>query len=58
MIETCVQKGSSVYVYGSGNRCLFVESGTLVGYTGNSVSVKKGSSVYTYDANHHCISVH
>ena len=58
MIITCVQKGSYVYVYGQGNRQLFMENGILVGYTGNSVSIKKQSYVYTYDANHRLISQH
>lgn len=58
MIETCVQKGSSVYVYGSGNHLLFTEGGVLHGFTSSTVSVKKGSSIYTYDAKHHLISTH
>lgn len=58
MIETCVQKGASVYVYGSGNHLLFTVGGELHGFTSNTVSVKKGSTVYTYDAKNHLISTH
>lgn len=49
MIETAVQRGSTVYVYGNGNRLLFTKSGDLYGYTSSSVSVKHGSTVYTYN---------
>lgn len=58
MIETCVQRGSSVYVYGSGNHLLFTKSGELHGFTSNTVSIKSGSRVSTYDAKGRLISVH
>lgn len=49
MIETAIQKGNIVYVYGNGNRQLFSKCGELYGYSSSSVSVKKGSIVYTYN---------
>ena len=58
MITTAVQKGSSVYVYGERNQVLFTKSGTLMGYTGSTVSVKNGSSVYTYNEKGAVISIH
>ena len=58
MIVTAIQKGSSVYVYGDGNRVLFVQNGELHGYTGGSVSVKKGNVIYTYNERGSVISTH
>ena len=58
MIITCIQRGGSVYVYGQGNRMLFSVTGTLVGYTGSSVSVRRGSTVYTYDDHNRMIGSH
>ena len=49
MIETAVQKGNAVYVYGNGNKTLIVKTGELYGYTSTSVSVKHGNAVYTYN---------
>lgn len=58
MIETCVQRGSHVYVYGSGNHLLFSVDGELQGYTSSTVSVKRGSAIKTYDEKGHLISSH
>lgn len=58
MIDTAIQKGSSVYVYGNGNRMLFVKSGDLYGYTSTSVSVKHGNTVYTYNERGSLIGSH
>lgn len=58
MIETAIQKGSYVYVYGQGNRSLFSCPGELHGFTSATVSVRRGSYVYTYDARGHVISSH
>lgn len=58
MIVTAVQKGNIVYVYGTGNRVLFSQSGELHGYTSSSVSVKKGNMIYTYNERGSTISSH
>ena len=42
MIETAIQKGSYVYVYGQGNRTLFSCPGELHGFTSATVSVREG----------------
>ncbi|WP_104759959.1 hypothetical protein [Helicobacter bizzozeronii] len=57
-ISSAVQKGSSVYVYDEKNKHIFTQSGELVGFTGNTVSVKKGSSVYVYDEKGHHTATH
>ncbi len=55
-IVTAVQRGSQVYVYGTGQRQLCsVYAGTgpndgLKGYTSSTVSVRRGSQIYVYDA--------
>ena len=60
MISVAVQKGSSVYVYNEKNHLLFTKAGTLMGYTGSTVSIKpsSGSSVYTYNEKGALISTH
>lgn len=58
MIETAVQSGSNVKVYGNGNHLLFQVTGELVGYTSTTVSVKNGGSVKTYDDKNHLVSIH
>ncbi len=50
MIETAIQRGKYVYVYGNGNHLLFSRFGELYGFTSTTVSVKNGKYVYTYDA--------
>ncbi len=55
-IVTAVQRGSQVYVYGTGQRQLCsVYAGTgpndgLKGYTSSTVSVRRGSTIYVYNA--------
>lgn len=49
MIQTAVQKGDWVYVYGENGNRLFTQFGQLMGFTGTSVSIKKGSWIYVYD---------
>ncbi len=59
MISVAIQKGNSVYIYNEKNQCIHTIPGTLVGYTGSTVSVKKGgTSVYTYDEKGRVISTH
>ena len=41
MIQTAVQKGDWVYVYGENGNRLFTQFGQLMGFTGTSVSIKK-----------------
>ena len=54
-IVTAVQRGSQVYVYGTGQRQLcavFAGNGPddgLKGYTSSTVSVRRGSQIYVYD---------
>lgn len=55
-IETAVQRGNNVYVYGERNRQLAVlpagnvqKGDGLQGYTTGAVSIRRGSFVYTYD---------
>lgn len=49
MITTAKQNGSTVYVYNEKGSLLFSKSGTLVGFTGSSVTIRSGSTDYTYD---------
>lgn len=58
MIDTAIQKGNSVYVYGNGNRMLFAKPGELYGYTSTSVSVKNGNSIYTYNERGSLVGTH
>lgn len=41
MIETAIQKGNIVYVYGNGNRQLFSKCGELYGYIKGDSRLKK-----------------
>ncbi|MBR4891767.1 MAG: hypothetical protein IKZ34_01110 [Alphaproteobacteria bacterium] len=53
-IGTAVERGNTVYVYDESGRVLFCRSGTLVGYTGSTVSIKPNStSTYVYDDKGH-----
>ena len=56
MIGSCVQKGYYVYVYDEKGYSLFSKYGTLVGYTGNTVSVKNNNYVETFDEKGYRIS--
>lgn len=55
-IITAIQRGSQVYVYGTGQRQLcavFAGNGPddgLRGYTSSTVSVRRGSMIYVYNA--------
>ena len=55
-IVTAIQRGSQVYVYGTGQRQLcavFAGNGPddgLKGYTSSTVSVRRGNNIYVYDA--------
>ena len=51
MIQTAVQRGDWVYVYGENGTQLFYQSGQLMGFTGTSVSIKRGDWIYVYDQN-------
>jgi hypothetical protein len=57
-ITAAIQKGTSVFVYNEKNLPIFSQAGTLMGYTGSTVSVKKGSTIYTYNDKGQQISVH
>lgn len=59
MISVAVQSGSNVKVYNERNTLIFTKSGTLVGYTGSTVSVKTGSgNVQTFNERGTLISTH
>ncbi len=58
MISTALQKGSSVYVYNERNGVAFTTTGTLMGFTGSTVSVKKGNSLYVYNERGGVVSTH
>ena len=46
MIGYVEQKGSDVYVYSQNGGFLWNRTGTLVGYTSNTVTIKHGSTTY------------
>ncbi len=46
MIGYAEQKGSNVYVYNQNGGFLWNRTGTLVGYTSNTVTIKHGSTTY------------
>lgn len=63
MIITAVQRGSSITVYGVGNKVLLnLAVGTngpkdgLVGYTATTVSIRRNSMIVTYDVKGRIIS--
>ena len=58
MISTAVQRGSSVYVYNEKNSLIFTTPGTLMGFTGSTVSVKKSSSIYVYNEKGSLMATH
>lgn len=49
MIVTAIQRGDNVVVYTARNQILFTVGGTLLGYTGSSVTLRRGDWIYTYD---------
>lgn len=49
MIAAVQQVGNQVRVYNERGLVLFNKCGTLIGYTGNTVSIKLNSTVWTYD---------
>ncbi len=53
MIGSCAQRGNYVEVYDESGHRLFMQYGTLVGYTGNTVSVKRDNYIETYDEQGH-----
>ncbi len=56
-ISTAIEKQGLVYVYDEKNRQLFTESGTLHGYTSNTVSIKKVDGyIRTFDEKKHQLS--
>ncbi|MCQ2562335.1 MAG: hypothetical protein MJ158_01810 [Alphaproteobacteria bacterium] len=48
-IAAAKQNGNSVYVYSDNGNVLFVRTGTLMGFTGSTVSIQWGTSLYVYD---------
>lgn len=46
MISHAEQKGSNVYVYNQNGGFLWNRTGTLVGYTSNTVTIRHGSTTY------------
>jgi hypothetical protein len=48
-IAVAVQRGSMVYVYNEKNSQIMSRSGTLHGYTANTVSLRQGNMIYTYN---------
>ena len=56
-ISMAIEKNGYVYVYDEKNRQLFTESGTLHGYTSNTVSIKKVDGyIRTFDEKKHQLS--
>ncbi len=57
MIASAKQNGNVVYVYDEKGHTLFTKVGTLVGFTGTSVTIKSSSSstLYTYDEKGHTL---
>lgn len=52
MIALAKQNGSSVWVYNEHGLRIFNKIGTLVGYTGDTVSIKSSSgTIWVYDCN-------
>lgn len=49
MIATAIQKGNTVYVYGTSGNILFTRNGILLGFTSSSVSIKVGGATYVYN---------
>jgi len=58
-IATAVQRSTGVHVYDSkGNTIRVIPSGgTLVGFTGTTVSVKRSTGTHIYDVNGNTLSV-
>jgi hypothetical protein len=48
MIGMAKQQGTSVYVYSETGSFMFSKTGTLVGFTSNTVTVKQGNTNYVY----------
>ncbi|MBR1556945.1 MAG: hypothetical protein IJ647_04180 [Prevotella sp.] len=48
MIGMAKQQGMNVYVYSETGSFMFSKTGTLVGYTSNTVTVQQGGTTYVY----------
>ena len=48
MIGMAKQQGTNVMVYSETGSFMFNKTGTLVGYTSNTVTVKQGATTYVY----------
>lgn len=48
MIGSAKQQGTNVYVYSETGGFMYNKTGTLVGYTSNTVTVKQGGTTYVY----------
>jgi hypothetical protein len=48
MIGMAKQQGTNVMVYSVTGSFMFNKTGTLVGYTSNTVTVKQGATTYVY----------
>ena len=48
-IGSATERNGSVSVYDERGRVIFIRSGTLMGYTGATVTIRNGSSVTTYN---------
>lgn len=48
-IGNAVQRGSQIYVYDEKGRQLFIQSGTLHGFTSGTVVVRSGNMLRTYN---------
>ena len=48
MIGSAKQQGTNVYVYSETGGIMFNKTGTLIGYTSNTVTVKQGGTTYVY----------
>ena len=57
VITHAIQKGNFVYVYDN-RTVIFMRSGELQGYTGQSVTIKRGNFLYVYNPKGITISTH
>lgn len=48
MIAYAEQVGSNVYVCNTNGGIMWTRTGTLIGYTSNTVTIKQGSVTYVY----------
>lgn len=61
MISAAVQRGGFVYIYNERNSqcgCIGLNGGSLMGFTGSTVSIKRGGFMYVYNEKGCQVSCH